>query len=215
MTTLVGIDEAGRGPVIGPMVLAGVLIDKDQEEKLAALGVKDSKLLTPQQREYLEKEIISLVKDYVVIKITAKEIDEMRERINLNVIEAHKMAEIVNTLKGDEAIVDAPQVSVDKFASIVKAQLKVDTKIIAENKADINYPVCAAASILAKVERDREIKKIEKENNIVLNTGYPHDPVTIAFLKSCGGNYPDFVRKSWDTAIKLAEQGKQRNLGDY
>jgi ribonuclease HII len=197
------------------MVFGAVLIEKEDEHKLKALGVKDSKLLTPSQREYLEKEIMDLVKDYVVLKVSANEIDEMRKRINLNVIEAEKIAEIINILKGDEAIVDAPQVSVDKFANMVKAKLNVKTKIISENKADLNHPVCAAGSILAKVERDRQIRKIEKENNIVINTGYPHDPVTIAFLKSCRGKYPDFVRRSWETAIRIAEETKQRNLEDY
>jgi ribonuclease HII len=215
MKKIVGIDEAGRGPVIGPMVLAGVLIEEGQEDKLRALGVKDSKLLTPKQREYLEKEIIELVKDYYVVNVSAKQIDELREHKNLNIIEADNMAKIINKLGGDEAIIDAPQVSTDKFASIVRASLTVKTKIIAENKADVNYPVCAAASILAKVERDRQIRNIEKKNNILVNTGYPHDPVTIAFLKSCKGNYPDFVRKSWDTASRIAEERKQRDLRDY
>jgi len=215
MTTLIGIDEAGRGPVIGPMVFGAVMIEKEDEEKLRALGVKDSKLLRPKQREYLEKEIIALVKNYVVLKVSAHEIDEFRKRSNINVLEAEKIAEIVNKLNGDVVVVDAPQVSTDKFAALVRANLKVNTKIISENKADLNHPVCAAGSILAKVERDRSIRKIEKDNGILINTGYPHDPVTIAFLKSCRGRYPDFVRKSWGTASRIAEETKQRNLGDY
>jgi ribonuclease HII len=213
--TLLGIDEAGRGPVIGPMVMAGVLIDDKDEIKLSALGVKDSKLLSPAQRTYLEKEIKNIVKDYLVIKVSANEIDTLRERINLNVIEAEKMAKIINELKPGTVILDAPQVSTEKFADIVRTRLNVKTKIISENKADLNHPVCAAASILAKTERDRQVRKIEKDNGIEVGTGYPHDPRAIAFLKSCKGNYPDFVRKSWDTAIQLKGQKSQKKLGEF
>lgn len=208
--TVLGIDEAGRGPVIGPLVMAGVLIDRDNEKKLRALGVKDSKLLTPAKRESLKNEIKKIAKDHIIVKISARRIDELRKSTNLNVIEAQTIAKIINSFEPDEAIIDSPQVSTEKFASIIKPLLKKKVKLVVENKADMNYPVCAAASILAKLERDREIKKIEEKFGIVVNTGYPHDPATISFLKSCKGKYPDFVRKSWSTASRLKRM--RRNL---
>lgn len=110
MSTILGCDEAGRGAVIGPLVIAGVIIDEADSKALKALGVKDSKLLSPEQRERLAPNIKRIAKDWIVIKISAKEIDEMRKRINLNLIEAEKIAEIIRAANADTAIVDAPQV---------------------------------------------------------------------------------------------------------
>lgn len=215
MTTVLGIDEAGRGAVIGPLVIAGVIVDEQDQKTLKALGVKDSKMLTPEKREALAPNIKRIAKDYIIIKITAQEIDEKRKRINLNRIEAEKMAEIIRAAKADVAIVDAPQVSTQKFRMVLEAMVKNNTKIIAENYADKKYPVCSAASVIAKVERDAEVRKIEKQHGIKVRTGYSHDPDTIAFLKRCKGDYPDFVRKSWATAINHSGKAKQKALGEF
>ncbi|MEM7821122.1 MAG: ribonuclease HII [Candidatus Aenigmatarchaeota archaeon] len=215
MATILGIDEAGRGAVIGPLVIAGVVIDEKDSKVLAALGVKDSKLLTPDKREALAPNIKRIAKDWIILKISAKEIDALRERINLNKIEAEKIAEIIRAAKADTAIIDTPQVSVSKFKTLLEGLVKNKTKIIAENYADKKYPVCSAASILAKVERDAEVRKIEKEHGIKVRTGYPHDPETIEFLKRCKGHYPDFVRKSWATVIELNGKSKQKSLGEF
>ena len=68
MSLICGIDEAGRGPVIGPLVICGVLISEKDLPKLKALDPKDSKLLTPKKRSELEKKIKRVVKDYKIIK---------------------------------------------------------------------------------------------------------------------------------------------------
>ncbi len=215
MATILGIDEAGRGAVLGPLVIAGVLIDEKDEKTLKALGVKDSKMLTPEQREHLAPNIRRIAKDWIVLKITAKEIDEQRERINLNRIEAEKMAEIIKVMKADRAYVDAPQVSTGKFKALLQGLTKTETDIIAENYADTKYPVCSAASVLAKVERDAEVRKIEKQNGIKVRTGYPHDPDTIEFLERCNGKYPDFVRTSWVTITVMDGKRKQKGLKEF
>ena len=215
MATILGIDEAGRGAVIGPLVVAGVLIDEKDHNTLKALGVKDSKLLTPEQREHMAPNIRRIAKDWVVIKISAKEIDESRLRINLNKIEAEKMAEIIKAMKADTAYVDAPQVSTEKFRALLEGMAKNHTKIVAENYADKTYPVCSAASVLAKVERDAEVRKIEKQHGIKVRTGYPHDQDAIEFLKRCKGNYPDFVRKSWVTITDMDHKRKQKALKEF
>ncbi|QQG39352.1 MAG: ribonuclease HII [Candidatus Aenigmatarchaeota archaeon] len=218
MVLVLGIDEAGRGAVIGPLVVGGALIDERDVQKLKDLGVKDSKLLTPEKRERLYAELKRVLKDYVTIHISAKEIDESRERKNLNQIEAEKMAEIIRGLGADVAYVDAPQVSTGKFRAYLEALAKNHTKIIAENKADVTYPIVSAASIIAKVERDWEIEKIKRAVGVDFGVGYTHDERTIAFLKTLldqHGEFPDYVRKSWITSEKLKEAKQQKKLKDY
>jgi len=217
MTLVLGIDEAGRGPVIGPMVIAGIIVEEKSRAKLKSIGVKDSKLLSPKKREYLEKEIKKIVHDYIILKVPAKEIDRLRERINLNLIEAKKIAEIIKLAKADIAYVDSPQVSTDKFKNILIAQANNNTKIICENYADKNYEVCAAASILAKQERDRDIEKIKKKVGVDFGVGYPHDERTIKHLEELAekGDYPDYVRKSWVTAQDIMGKSKQKSIFDY
>jgi len=217
MPTILGIDEAGRGSVVGPLVVAGYMIDSKDEGKLRLLGVKDSKLLTPEKRDFLFKEIRKIAKDYVIIQIPAKEIDDLRKRTNLNKIEGEKMAEIIKTLNPDKAILDAPQVSTEKFKDFVKSLSKNNTKIISENFADLNYPVVAAASILAKVTRDREVEKIKKKVKFDFGVGYPHDEKSVEFVKNCikDKKNMEFIRHSWITVLDAIVENEQRKLGDF
>lgn len=218
MARILGIDESGRGPVIGPMVVAGVLIDKKDEIKLRRIGVRDSKELTPLQRERMAAQIKKVAKDWVAVKISAKQIDAQRKKKkNLNVIEAEKMAEIIKLMKADRAYVDAPQVSVEKFKNILLALAKNRTKIIAENYADKKYKVVAAASIIAKVERDAEIDKIKKKVGFDFRTGYPHDERSIEFVKKClrEKTHLEWIRHSWVTVQELKEKKKQKKLGEF
>lgn len=217
MTTILGIDEAGRGSVIGPMVLAGVLIDKKDENKLRKIGVKDSKLLSPLQRKRLYPLITKIAKDHVSIKISAKEIDELRKTTNLNKIEAEKMAQIIKTMKADTAYVDAPQVSTEKFKAILLALAKNKTEIIAENYADLKYPVCSAASIIAKVERDKEVEKIKKIVGFDFGVGYSHDTRSIEFVKKAlkEKKYLEFIRHSWITVSDIKSKKEQKTLEEY
>ncbi len=217
MTTILGIDEAGRGSVIGPMLLAGVLIDKKNENKLRKIGVKDSKLLSSLQRKRLYYLIKKIAKDYVSLKISAKEIDELRKTTNLNKMEAEKMAQIIKIMKADTAYVDAPQVSTEKFKAILLALAKNDTEIVAENYADLKYPVVSAASIIAKFERDREIEKIKKIVGFDFGVGYSHDVRSIEFVKKClkEKKHLEFIRHSWITVKDIKSKKEQKTLKEY
>jgi len=217
MTKILGIDEAGRGSVIGPMVLAGVLINKKHENKLRKIGVKDSKLLSPLQRKKLYYLIKKIAKDYVSLKISAKEIDDLRKTTNLNKMEAEKMAQIIKIMKADIAYVDAPQVSTEKFKAILLALAKNDTEIIAENYADLKYPVVSAASIIAKFERDREIEKIKKIVKFDFGVGYSHDARSIEFVKKClkEKKHLEFLRHSWVTVKDIKSKKEQKTLKEY
>jgi len=198
-----GVDEAGRGCVIGPLVVAGVVVSAEQLSALAALGVKDSKLLSSKKRELFFKEILALVQNFKVIKVSPLEIDEaVNCKIplhKLNRLEAKTMAKVIEYLSPDEVYVDAADIFEDRFAAYISECLTVKPKIISQHKADMRYPIVSAASIIAKVERDREIEFLKKEFGD-FGSGYLHDKKTRAFLVEWlknNKNYPSCVRQSW------------------
>jgi len=193
------------------------MIEENDEEKLRKIGVKDSKMLTPKQRERLFPLIKKIAKDYVALKVSAKEIDESRKIKNLNIIEAEKMAQIIKIMGADIAYVDTPQASTEKFKAILLTLAKNRTEIIAENYCDERYPVCSAASIIAKVERDREVEKIKKIVNYNFGVGYSHDARSIDFVKKClrEKKHLEFIRHSWVTVDILKSKKEQKSLKEY
>jgi ribonuclease HII len=195
-----GIDEAGRGPVLGSLVIAGVLCDKEGEEYLKMLGVRDSKKLDPKTRERLHEEIVSKF-DHYILKIPPKELD----RYNLNFLEAMKFAEIIHILHPKTAYVDCADAAPKNFYKHIVRHLPLQCNLVVEHRADEKYPIVSAASIVAKVERDREIEKLKEEYGDI-GSGYPSDPKTVAFLEKWfkeKQSFPHFVRKSWRTLNKV------------
>ncbi|MEM2083248.1 MAG: ribonuclease HII [Nitrososphaerota archaeon] len=199
-----------KGPVIGPMVICGFLIEENKIETLKEIGAKDSKLLSPIKREKIMKKLKKIAKNIILIKLSANEIDKLRKEINLNEIEINKMVEIINSSSPNIVIIDSPEVNTKKFINKIKKKLKnKNIKIIAENYADRKYPIVSAASIIAKVERDKEIEKIKKKIGYDFGSGYASDKKTIDFLKYWLKNHdilPNFVRKSWITVKLLIEK---------
>ena len=213
MTKVLGIDEAGRGPVIGPLVMAGVMIEEGREKMLGE--VKDSKLISHKKRLKLDKHLRENFSHKIVVT-NPKEIDSALNSttLNLNWLEAHKQAEIINTLQPDIAIIDCPGANPTKFKDYLKNLLNNKSiKLIIEHKADINYPVCSAASILAKVERENQMKKIQEKYGDT-GPGYPANQKTRDFVKNNWDKYPEIFRKTWATYKKISEQEKkyQRTL---
>jgi ribonuclease HII len=180
---LAGIDEAGRGPVLGPMVIAAVVVDERNVPKLEELGVKDSKRLTPRRREKLFDEIIYLLDDYVVLELWPEEIDS-REG-TLNEFEVENFVKALNSLKvkPDVIYIDAADVKEARFGEEIGKRLNFKAEIVAEHKADDKFVPVSAASILAKVTRDRAIEKLKGRYGEI-GSGYPSDPRTRAFLES-------------------------------
>ena len=212
-----GIDEARRGPVIGPLVLCGILIDEKDEIRLIELEVKDSKLLTSKKREELAKKIKKVVKKYELVLVYPKEIDRAvnkEDGLNLNLLEANKIAYIINKLKPDKAIVDCPSPNINSYKNYLKGKLNFDLDLVLEHKAE-RFPVVAAASILAKVTGDDEIKKIEKMVGESVGTGYPSNPICQKFLKDNWEKYPEIFRKSWGTWQDHKITKLQKKLGDF
>jgi len=205
---LAGIDEAGRGPVIGPMVIAAVVVDEDRVQKLAELGVRDSKRLTPKRRERLFEEIIKLADDYALIELWPDEIDS-REG-TLNEFEVDNFVRALNSLnvKPDVVYIDAADVKEERFGEEIRRGLNFWAEIVAEHRADDKFIPVSAASILAKVTRDRAIEKL-KEGYGEIGSGYPSDPRTRTFLEDYyerHGDFPPIVRRSWKTLKKIEEK---------
>ena len=218
---LLGIDEAGRGPVIGSMFVCGALVEENKGEELRKIGVKDSKMLSDSQRENLVPKIKKILKDYVVKEITAEQIDKLMKTINLNVIELQMFAKIIQEMKPDKVIIDLPEKNGEKFILRIKKFLdpelakKID--FVAENKADENYPIVSAASILAKSAREKHVKELYKKYGY-FRTGYPHDQDTIDFLEEYvkkNKKLPKEARKCWSTSKKILEKFAQKKLGDF
>lgn len=218
MDTL-GLDEAGRGPVLGPMVMAGVIIPEKKEKIIERMGVKDSKKLTPNRRAVLYRKLTKMF-DYEVVVITARDIDTLRAKgVNLNEIEKLAMKKIINKLRADRIIIDALDVKEGRLQEEMEDYVDHSCEVIAEHKADDKYLAVGAASIIAKTKRDMIIEEINKEyvrttkDRDGIGSGYPSDPKTKNFLKKFKyDEMPDFVRRSWGTVQKIKEAEEAENL---
>ena len=203
---ILGIDEAGRGSVLGPLVIAGVVIPEKKENILDNMGVKDSKKLTPERREILSRKLKKMFEWDTVI-YSAQDIDNLRAKgVNLNEIERKGMQELILKLNSDMVIVDAVDVKPERFQDKLERATKANVK--AEHKADDKYIEVGAASIIAKHTRDEAIAEINKYFEDVggIGSGYPSDPTTKKFLSNYTYNeMPGFVRKSWSTVAKLKD----------
>lgn len=199
------------------MVLAGVLIDESKEEDLKSIGVKDSKLLTPRKRYFLYGKIKKIVKAYKIVKAEPYEIDKLNHHgINLNYLEALKAAEIINYLRPDRVYLDCPSPNIKAWKSDVYENLKhKKVELVVEHHADQKFPSVSAASILAKVIRDYEIKKIKEKIGVNFGSGYSSDPITREFLKHNIDKYPEIFRKTWSTYKDQKESRKQKSLKDF
>lgn len=201
-----GVDDAGRGSLLGPLVIAGISIEKTKIPKLSALGVKDSKKLTAKTREKLYKKIILIVDSYYVAKIPPKSIDNSVKKHGLNKLEAKYMAKVISKLNPDTSFVDSCDVNPKRFGKEI-SRLSNNKKIRSYHHADSRFIVVSAASIIAKVTRDKVITRLRKDHD--LGSGYPSDRKTINFVKKYYKTQkimPNFVRKSWKPAQKIIDK---------
>ncbi|MDD3552170.1 MAG: ribonuclease HII [Methanothrix soehngenii] len=203
---LMGADEAGKGPVIGSMFVAGLVIDEERFFDLAVLGVKDSKMLSPAKREALARKITTIATDQYILEVRAEVIDELRLVMTMNDIMVRSFSQVVGRLHADRAILDAADVNAERFAQAVRNHSKTSMDLIAEHKADQRHHVVSAASILAKVRRDQSMRELESEMHCKIGSGYPHDRDTIAFLSEWvreNNDLPPCARHSWTTAQRI------------
>jgi len=206
---IAGIDEAGRGPVIGPLVVAGVACKKESEKALVEMGVKDSKMLRPSVREKLREQIEEVCECRVEI-VSAGEIDRLREKMTMNELEEMVYGRILGELQPEVAYLDAVDVYEKRFGESVRKQSGLrGTVIHSKHRGDSIFPIVSAASIIAKTTRDREIRKIAEELGYDFGSGYPSDPKTKRFLREWvqrNRELPPYTRHSWQTAKKLMRE---------
>lgn len=218
MILICGIDEARRGPVLGPMVMCGAMIGEKDLPNLIALKPKDSKLLTSEEREKSYPKILSVLKYCKVIIMQPKEIDNAvhgHDGLNLNKLEARKQADILNEFNPDKAIIDCPSNNIESYREYLKKLLKnKKIEILLEHNAE-RYSLVAAASIIAKVTGDREIEILKKQIGIDFGSGYLTDTKTIEFLKNNYENYPELFRKSWLPYQDLVNKKFQKSLVSF
>ncbi|MGB3907999.1 MAG: ribonuclease HII [Methanomethylovorans sp.] len=213
---IAGIDEAGKGPVIGPMCIGGVLVEKERLFSLKNLGVADSKKLTPKKRRLLAHQIRKYAQKVYIFEVSPFQIDELRKVMSMNQIMVQGFSVVLEELHPDTIYVDAADVNAARFGTNLKAQYAQrfpekakELSVVSEHQADAIYPIVSAASIVAKVRRDELIKELEKEIGVDLGSGYPSDPKTRQFLESWSREYgtlPDFVRRSWKTALNVLKE---------
>jgi ribonuclease HII len=192
------------------MVICAASIDKFEEYKLKELGVRDSKKLTPRRREVLFEDIIALCQTYVE-EISAEDLNRLMARHSLNEIEAMKIAELLsraNPEKGAVVYVDSPDNVPKKFAGRIEKYFRTKARVVSENKADDKHVIVGAASIVAKVTRDRIIEEIKGVVGFDFNSGYTSDPITRSFLEAHAGDpkLRPYIRTRWNTLITVRQQ---------
>lgn len=212
---VIGVDEAGRGPVLGPMVVAAVAVsDLDQLPD----GIADSKQLSPEQRLTVASRLRESSAIEICTEIVPPIIIDLPES-NLNSLTIDAMATVVDHVASPKmvSIVDAGGPDPVKFAERLKSQITTDIDIIAEHGADDTYAIVGAASIIAKVERDQRLSKLSEKYGPV-GSGYPSDPTTRKFMKTFigkNGKLPPCARASWKTSKDLLSAQSQIDLGEY
>jgi len=227
MLTL-GIDDAGRGPLIGPMILAGVLLDEKQEKLLKENEVKDSKMVVHSTRIKLAEMIRKNSHAHKITKTFPEELDHsLTHGTNLNTLEAKKCAEIINSINTGKfmkqqikVIIDCTSVNTVAWKNTLLKFLVHNSNLAihCEHKADVNHVSASAASILAKVTREEEVAKIKAQFKEYGNigSGYPSDPLTKEFLKKNGKKLANsgIFRKTWSTwkAFFPSVDEKQKKL---
>ena len=211
-----GVDEAGRGSVMGSLVVGVVFVESDSH--LKEIGVRDSKKLTPRARERLYDDIVSTVDHWCTVTMSSEEIDEQRKSISLNEIELNMFAEGARKWKAEQVIADCPDVNEVSFSNRLSALLGEDVEVIAKHKADDTYPIVSAASIVAKVTRDRIMEDIRAEFGLDVGSGYPSDHYTMDFIQDWirdNGRAPPHVRTSWEPVREMLSARKNTSLDDW
>ena len=211
-----GVDEAGRGSIIGPLVVAGIGIRESKLHELRKMGVRDSKTLTPKARARLFGEIIKLVDSICIRKVEPDEVDGSVMLHGLNRLEAKIMAEVIDSIGADEVYVDCCDVNPARYKATIRQQLSCRPKRLHSlHHADSLNIAVSAASIIAKITRDQEIQEIRNKHGPEIGSGYPSDATTMEFIRKwieSHGEAPEFARKSWKPLKILLAQTSQCTL---
>lgn len=214
--TVLGVDEAGRGPVLGPLIVGGFAMEEGELGRLRELGVRDSKELSPRRREEIYEQLGRCGRRESVTLLPPA-IDAAVARRALNRLEARGFAELIARVRPSTTFVDACDPNAPRFGTLVRRLSRWEGTVIARHKADRDVPLVGAASIVAKVERDRAMAALGKQLGADVGSGYQTDPVTLAFLREHlprAGERPAWLRSSWSTTARLMAERAARTLDD-
>lgn len=209
-----GVDEAGRGSIIGPLVVAGISVRETKIAHLIEMGIRDSKVLTPKARARLFGQVMKVADSVCIRKINPVEVDDSVSLRGLNRLEAKVMAAVINNLGADEVYVDCCDVNPGRYRDYIGQHLSCSPIVHSMHHADVINVVVSAASIVAKITRDHEVAQIRKKYRGI-GSGYPSDDRTMHFIRCWvkkKGSAPEFARKSWKPLRLLLEQTAQRKL---
>jgi len=213
-----GVDEAGRGSIIGPLVVAGISFKKDTVSELRNIGVKDSKALTPKARVKLYNKLKDLASSICIYKIECSVIDHNVNLNRLNRLEARMMAHVISNLRVDEVFVDSCDVNPERYRDFILSYMpSINVQLHSLHHADRIITTVAAASIVAKVTRDKELEKIRKRHSDI-GSGYPSDKKTMGFIRDWVSKYkcpPKFARKSWRPLKRMLVDIEQYELSHF
>ncbi len=199
------MDEAGRGSFLGPLVVGAFAVDSDRVPELREAGARDSKELTPHGREAAYARLRSIGEMRSVALLPAV-VDRSVRRQELNELEATAFGHLVRGLRAGEAHVDACDPNERRFARRVAQHAGLPVTVIARHHADRDDPVVGAASIVAKVRRDRAIARLVGELGQEVGSGYPSDPETVEFVRdwlASHTEHPPWLRASWATMRRV------------
>ena len=209
-----GVDEAGRGPVIGPLVVGAVAVPQPDVALLVEYGIRDSKDLTHAKRLQMAAWFHEQASErgwlHEIVVCTPPRIDAAVVNNGLNLLEVELFAEALNPFKskvqgGVRILNDACDVNAERFTNRIAARLSNwpwdQSSMISEHKADTNHAIVGMASILAKVNRDEAISRLTETLGFSIGSGYPSDPNTKAALpRLLEGDAPHVdLRWSWQT----------------
>lgn len=215
-----GVDEAGKGPVFGSMFAAAVCLE---EPTRLPDGIADSKRVAAKRRDELAAALRSDDRIRVgVAEITTDQIDDPATDMNELAVSAHAGAIEAATVDlepdcGVSGLCDACDTDAERFARRVSKRCELEATIDARHGADDDSALVGAASIVAKVERDRHVAAIAAEYGDV-GSGYPSDPTTRKFLESYvreHGELPPFARSSWSTCADVLAEASQTSLEGF
>jgi ribonuclease HII len=214
---VLGIDEAGRGSVLGPLVVGGFCCPAERLDHLARAGVRDSKELSPEERSAVYSRLADLG-ECRSVDLAPRTIDRYVREGGLNRLELTAFAELVRAFRPDVAYVDACDTDAERFGRRLTTLARTSVRIVSRHKADRDFPVVGAASVVAKVRRDAALAALRTELAEPLGTGYPSDPETQACVTRYardGGAVPDWMRRSWETVQRVKREHPARTLDAY
>lgn len=215
---IVGVDEAGRGPVLGSMFIAAVAVD---ERMQLPDGIDDSKRIPDRTRERLA----TMLRDDDMIRTRSTEVDVALiddPATNLTDVTIDAVQQVIFDVlpamsEPVTCILDAADVDEDRYARRVSRGLPAAVDVIAKHGADGEDSVVGAASIIAKSNRERHVESLGNQFGDI-GSGYPSDPTTRTFLERYvaeNGSLPACARKSWKTSTDVLANAAQDTLGDY